>query len=93
MSIVTIYKHDRLAMVATIVFVSLALAIAYQPVIFNFFYSDDFYIICWLNQCKQNILLLFKLYMRGLLIIVLCSMFCYLLNIYCADQIALCSDF
>jgi hypothetical protein len=37
-----------------------ALAIAYQPVIFNFFTSDDFYIISWLHSLQHQPLRLFQ---------------------------------
>ncbi len=43
----------------------IALAIAYQPVMFNFFCSDDFYIVAWLSHCKQNPLLLFQAVYEG----------------------------
>jgi len=40
-------------------------AIAYQPVMFNFFCSDDFYIVGWLNGCTKNPSLLFQAVYEG----------------------------
>ncbi len=65
MNILTFYKRDRWLVTVTAIFIILALAIAYQPVMFNFFCSDDFYIISWLDQCKQNFSLLFQTVYEG----------------------------
>ncbi len=59
------YKDNCWLVIGTAAFILLLLAIAYQPVMFNFFCSDDFYIVGWLNQCKQNISMLFQTVYEG----------------------------
>ncbi len=41
------------------IFLLALIAAAYQPVMFNFFTSDDFYIISWLDEAKKHPHLLF----------------------------------
>ena len=52
--------HKGWQIASLFLFAVAALAIAYQPVMFNFFTSDDFYIIAWLHSVKHNPLLLFQ---------------------------------
>lgn len=56
--------HRRL-LIGLAVFVLLAIYIAYKPVLFGYFCSDDFYIVSWLHECKRNIPLLFQTVYEG----------------------------
>ncbi len=52
--------RQRWQIVALSLFMFIALIAAYQPVMFNFFTSDDFYIISWLHSVKHSPLLLLQ---------------------------------
>ncbi len=58
--LIKIPMHPRWQAVVFSALMLIALAIAYQPVMFNFFTSDDFYIIAWLHSIKHNPALLFQ---------------------------------